>query len=65
MDGTGSEPGAILAPEAGAPADRRSRLDLVLGNHEQNSTILESLDLTLAIALLDHAIAEVRRHAAV
>jgi hypothetical protein len=31
---------------------------------EQSSAILESLELTLAVALLDHTIAEVRRHMA-
>jgi hypothetical protein len=33
----------------------------VLGNLEHISGILDSMELTLAVALLDHAMAEVRR----
>jgi hypothetical protein len=56
------EPDAVLAPEAKALANGRSPLDQVLSNLEQNLATLESLELTLAAALLDHAVAEVRRH---
>jgi hypothetical protein len=61
MNGTRNEPGVVLAPEEEASADRRSRLRQVLGNLEHISGILDSMELTLAVALLDHAMAEVRR----
>jgi hypothetical protein len=65
MDGIRSEPDVVLASEEMALADRRSSLGQVLGNLEHNLAILESLELTLAVALLDHAIAEVKRNIAV
>jgi hypothetical protein len=65
MDGIKSEPDLVLMPEEMPLAERRSRLDQVLSNLEHNSAILEGLELTLAVALLDHAIAEVRRNKAV
>jgi hypothetical protein len=65
MDSTGSEPDLVLVPEGTPSSERRSRLDQVLSNLEHNSAILEGLELTLAVALLDHAIAEVRRNIAV
>jgi hypothetical protein len=61
MNGTRNEPGVVLAPEEEASADRRSRLRQVLGNLEHISGILDSMELTLAVALLDHAMAEVGR----
>ena len=64
MDGTGNAPELALAIDEEAFADRRSRLGQVLGDLEHGSTILEGLELTLAVALLDHAIAEVRRNLA-
>jgi hypothetical protein len=65
MDGIKSEPDLVLAPQEMALAQRRSCLGQVLSNLEQNSAILEGLELTLAVALLDHAMAEVRRNIAV
>lgn len=61
MDGPSNAANAILAFEEGLPADPRSRLHQVLGDLESSSAIPEGLELTLAVALLDHAIAEVRR----
>jgi hypothetical protein len=65
MDGIRSEPDVVLASEEMALAERWSQLGQVLSNLEHNSAILESLELTLAVALLDHAIAEVKRNIAV
>nr|WP_166178728.1 hypothetical protein [Altererythrobacter segetis] len=53
-----------MAFEEQALGDRQSRLEEVLGRLEHDSAVLESLELTLAVALLDHAIAEVRRNLA-
>jgi hypothetical protein len=64
MDATRNEPGFVLAADFTVPADRGSGLAQVLRNLEHSAAILEALDLTLAVALLDHAIAEVRRNAA-
>jgi hypothetical protein len=64
MDGAGIQPGVVLAFEEQALGDRQSRLEEVLGRLEHDSAVLESLELTLAVALLDHAIAEVRRNLA-
>ena len=65
MDRTRSAPDVILAFEENLPEDRASRLAQVLSSLENSSATLESLELTLAVALLDHAIAEVRRNKAV
>lgn len=64
MDRTRNAPDVVWVPESTLPADRQSKLAQVLGNLEDNSKILESLELTLAVALLDHAIVEVRRNLA-
>jgi hypothetical protein len=64
MDGTSIPPLPVMALDGAAVADGPSPLAQVLGNLEQNAAILESLELTLALALLDHAIEEVRRHLA-
>ena len=62
MDRTTNAPDVVWVPERTLPADRTSQLAQVLGNLEHNSAMLESMELTLAVALLDHAIAEVRRN---
>jgi hypothetical protein len=46
------------------PADRQVQLTLVIGSLENALHTLESLQLTLAVALLDHAIAETEHHLA-
>jgi hypothetical protein len=64
MDGIKSQADLILLSGDGQLADRSSSLAEAVAMLEQSSAILESLELTLAVALLDHTIAEVRRHMA-
>lgn len=63
MDGIKSQADLVLISGDGQLADRSSLAEVV-AMLEQSSAILESLELTLAVALLDHTIAEVRRHMA-
>jgi hypothetical protein len=65
MNGISHEPEAVRAPDHDDSLDRPSRLAEVIASLEANLVKLEQLDLTLAVALLDHAIAEVRKQAAI
>jgi hypothetical protein len=65
MNGLGHEPEVVRTPDHGVSSDRQSHLLEVIADLEANLVKLEQLDLTLAVALLDHAIAEVRKQAAI
>ena len=60
MDRATETANVVRNPAENVLGDRRLRLAQVLDELEQSSATLESLELTLALALLDHAIAEVR-----
>jgi hypothetical protein len=52
----------LHADEASSPQTRSAKLAQLIETLEEGLRTLESLDLTLAAALLDHAIAETKRH---
>jgi hypothetical protein len=53
-----------VSPHDSLAASRQAQLSEIVGTLEQALKTLESLGLTLAVALLDHANAEVKRHLA-
>jgi hypothetical protein len=61
MDGTSHESDKVRPLKPSSPADRRAALKRVIDALEESLGTLEALELTLAVALLDHAIAETKR----
>ncbi len=62
MDGIIQEPRELLSQASTVPAEGQELLGTVVEHLEDALKTLESLHLTLATALLDHAIAETKRH---
>jgi len=62
MDGTIQEPDKLPSPGSPVAGERQAQLTAVVGALEEALKMLEGMELTLPVALLDHAIAETRRH---
>lgn len=62
MDGKRSEPDTLQGQDSVAASGSQVKLAAVIDALERGLEDLDELGLTLAVALLDHAIAEAKRH---
>lgn len=63
MDGINQRQGEIRGAATGCSGKLGEQISGVILSLEENLKILEGLELTLPVALLDHAIAELRKQA--